>query len=296
MAKLTMEDCIVIQGPHYGDNTRIVIRQFLIKNPNVQIILSTYKESESLLNPWEKYLQDRGKVIYIFTEPPPRSEDCFWRTNFANQNLQRLTSYIGLKRADDLGFKYSLKVRSDTFLGKDRVINYFKDLLETYPLSSSLPGLRGRIIVGSHATISHSEREIYYPPFHVRDHWYFGYTQDILKFFDMDSPTWNRGCGIDVCSPESSLTRVWMADLKIDDCHALKDLLGRYFIVENFHVVEQCRIHVVAVDQQQWIIDMKEYLKHGSKYLQAFLSSLEDDRMSTTRETWEEMRIEACKE
>lgn len=293
---MILESCIVIQGLHYGDDTRTVIRQFMSKNPNILIIISTYEESKTMLDDWEKYLAIDGKLVYIFSHPPARTEEAFWNSNFANQNLQRLTSCVGLKYAEKLGFKYCLKIRSDSFLGKDHVIDYLKESVLSYPLLSCRIRPTGRIVVGSHATISHPEMEPDFAPFHIRDHWYFGYTEDLIGFFDLDSPTWNKGRGIDRCSPESSLTRVWMADLKINDSYTIRDLLGKYFIVEDFHFIEQCRTHVIAPDQQRWIVDMEAYRLGRADYLRQFLILLQDERISTTREQWDKMRIDVSKE
>ena len=76
------KSAIIIQGPHYGDYTRTVICEFLDRNENILIIVSTYIADKDKLDEWEKTLSSR--VIYIFSEIPEDTE--FHRTNYANQN------------------------------------------------------------------------------------------------------------------------------------------------------------------------------------------------------------------
>jgi hypothetical protein len=88
---------VVVQGPHYGEITRDVIRNFLGYNSRILVIVSTYSpEDDDLsrhLSAFENHMVLEGVLIYVFVKPPSEAEaPDFWRTNRWNQNLQRLTS------------------------------------------------------------------------------------------------------------------------------------------------------------------------------------------------------------
>ncbi len=284
---------IVVQGPHYGDSTRKVIREFLANNKDVLIIISSYEADASAMDDWERQLEAEGTAIYIFSAEPPRSNTEFWRTNFANQNLQRLTSYAGLKRADELGIEYCLKIRSDTFFAKRGIIDSMIDLLQKYPVCrppdfNESNTMRGRLIVSGHATMTDPAIIQHFPPFHIRDHWYFGFTKDVLRFFDIHSSAWNGGSGILQCSPESSMTRIWMKDLGIHAADTI-ELLARYFIVMDFERVEQFRIHFPAHEEAHWRMDEDEYRARGTAYFVDYLKRVENPLFFTSHSQWERM-------
>ncbi len=278
---------VIIQGMHHRQATETVIEQLVSKNKNILLIVSVVGHNISVL---ERDLIDEGKAVYIFLERPGVEKETFWKTNFANQNYQRLTSYAGLKYAESLGIQYSLKIRSDVFLGMNESIRHFIDLIQKYPLMPR-PGkvvdMLGRIVVGSHATITHPDVINSYAPFHIRDHWYFGFTRDLVRFFDLASPTWAGGAGIAQCSPESSLTVVWMKDLGIEATDA-RELLARYFIVEDYVRVEQCRTDDPKFDHM-WVMDMEDYKLRGAASVSDFINRVENPKLLTSHEEWKSM-------
>lgn len=278
------EAVIVIQGA-YSPETKTVILEFLSRNPNVLIICSTYPSARDSISDGEKALVEAGLLVFLFvTEPPQDLWPYFWETNHANQNLQRLSSYVGLEYARMLGIEFSLKIRSDTFLGKKEVIRYFKEQLETYPAQTQIAPseVKSRIVVSGQGTITTPG---FWAPFHVRDHWYFGHTEDLVKFFDISSESsWADGTGVAISCPESAMTCVWMKDLGITAIDT-RDLLARYFIIEDAAEIEQVRL----TQTQYWTLDYHKYKSEGIPYLRQVYATADSPGNVTTRDEWLKM-------
>jgi hypothetical protein len=265
-----------------------VLRQFVEKNPGVLIVLCTY---ETELSEWEENLVEQGALVVITIVEPPKSDIVFWQGNYANQNLQRLTSYVGLQYVAKRGIPYALKIRTDVFLGMREVVKYLVRLMDAYPLTSHDVNMMGRIVVSSHSTMSRPEVVDRFAPYHIRDHWYFGFTRDLLRFFDMSTESsWSGGAGIQCCSPESSLTIVWMKDLGIQ-VKDVRELLGKYFIVEDYYVVEQCRTRVTG-GEERWVTNLAEYEKRRATYLIEHMKRVELPLLFTTHTEWLKYRHE----
>lgn len=282
------EAAIILQGTYEHEYTKLVIERFVVLNPNVLIICSTYKMEDNFLSESERALVDAGNLVFLLiTEPSQDRWPHFWETNHANQNLQRLSSYIGLEYARMLGIQYSLKIRSDTFLGRHNVIRYFKEQLEEFPVKprEEPAKTKSRIIVSGQGTISNPA---FWAPFHVRDHWYFGHTDDLVKFFDITSKsTWGEGTGIAISCPESAMTCVWMIDQGIE-AEDIRELLGRYFIVENAADIEQVRV----TQTPYWQMDYERYKSEGISYLREIYATADSPGHTTTREEW--LQMEKC--
>lgn len=291
---------VVFQGVYVKNRTRAAIDETLSRNSRILVIVSTYLPSDeedgrrpigSFLSPFENACVASGILVFLFSTPPSEnSAPNFWRTNSANQNLQRLTSFIGLRYAKQHGIDFCLKIRCDTFLGRQEVIEYLRREVETrfppIPRDESKSKIRGRIVVTGQCTISDLSVEC--PPFHVRDHFFFGFTSDLLKFFDMTDQTkfgWRDGIGITTTVPESDLTILWMKSLGIEAMDT-RELLARYFVVEDASFVEQVRrVEVGGRVGDWWSVNLSRYLAEGAKYLEDFYSG-EDRRKVTTRQQW----------
>lgn len=287
---------VVIQGPYYKEYTKIVIDQTLFRNPDVLIILSTYllpeeetgqKPLGSFLSDTERELVNAGYVILVLIKAPTQ-EECpdFWRTNSLNRNLQRLTSFAGLRHAHFLGIEFSLKLRSDVFLGRHGLIRHLRREVETeFPLKprSGFEGrMKGRIVVSGQGTIT-DPRTWVPDPFHVRDHWYFGYTSDLLRFFDItDRSSWKNGSGLTAHNPESSMTQLWIKDLGLV-VDTPGELVARYMITEDAVFVEQIRL---APRPPGWMFDYTRYLREGIGYLNQVYSRADTPCCVTSHATW----------
>lgn len=215
---------IVIQGPYIKPQTERSVRIFLERNPpEILVIVSTYIAAEKLLSPFEKEILISkkgpyvGRLVFLFSDIPTSSE--FYKTNYWNQNFQRLTSYTGIKFAHDLEIPYVLKCRSDGFLGKDDICFYLKRYLDEYhpPPLSSLN--KGRIIVSDQTKVWKENLHCAQPigDYHVADYWLFAHTEDLLKYFDMSpGSSWDGGKGIGTkYAVETNLALCWMKNVGI---------------------------------------------------------------------------------
>ncbi len=271
---------IIVQGKYYPDITSVIFKEFINRNPGVKllIICSTYRSEIDLPTEEENKLIEKGQLLFLFVKEPSKEKyQSFWRTNNANQNLQRLTSFVGLKYAKDLGIKFALKIRSDTFLGEQNIVRTFISQLYKYPVFGK--EIKARIIVSGQGTISNLE---FWAPFHIRDHWYFGYTEDLLNFFDSTPKSnWKDGEGIETTCPESALTCVWLKDMRISVSNT-KELLSRYFIVHNAVDVEQVRLSQTLY----WKFNVKSYQLDGKNYLRSIYAEADCPGHTTTHQEW----------
>lgn len=121
----------VVQGPHHPEWTLNTLRILLERNNNCLVIVSTYRDF--VLNDFEtENLSPRGRLIFIFVKTPNKElYPDFWRTNFHNQNLQRLSSFVGIRYAkEELGICNVLKVRSDVILGRRDIFEFLNEMSE----------------------------------------------------------------------------------------------------------------------------------------------------------------------
>jgi len=152
--------CIVVQGPiDYVDNIIDTYEKF--KN---NVIISTSKISNHNL----QYLSEKGfKLINNeLTVNPGR----------ANFNNQVKNTYEGVKKANKLGFKYVLKIRSDIFI--DNLVEFINSL---------------------------NKDKIYFPAYHNYDG---GYLCDYMLFGSIDFmlKLWDIPLSNSNLPPETQLT------------------------------------------------------------------------------------------
>ena len=89
------EICLIIQGPSI--NVDIIKEKY--KDNNIPIIFSTWEGDE------RKY--DKNDIVLFNKIPKERG--------FQNVMLQQLSTYNGLIKAKELGFKNAIKIRSDSY-------------------------------------------------------------------------------------------------------------------------------------------------------------------------------------
>lgn len=87
--------CLIIQGP--SNNVAIIKEKY--KNINIQLIFSTWEGEENKYN---------ENDIVIFNKIPIEK-------GIQNVMLQQLSTYNGLLKAKELGFKNAIKIRSDAY-------------------------------------------------------------------------------------------------------------------------------------------------------------------------------------
>lgn len=266
------EYAIVIQGPYIKSVTDIVIRTFYEKtNDNTLIIISTYESAAGLITQWEKSTvrsQDH-RLQYIFLNASEKIiPKIFWETNFRNQNLQRLSSHAGLKVAQEFGAPYTLKCRSDAFLGIDDLCNTLhKSLIPLNPTGS--PRIQGRLVISDHAKrqCDQTAKHFRMGDYHIADHWMFGFTEDLISFFHISTDE-----NIISISPshsvETNLTERWMKEVGIPPTpNGIEEIVARYMVVVN-------NVDLEFVWMKKWH-SYERYKIQGKRHL---ILALEDEK------------------
>ncbi len=167
----TGEFAIVLQGPIElrDDFTLESVRFYRKMFPKCIIIISTWDNVD------ETFLERfRKENCYIVLSSFFKGGGC------GNVNYQICTSLAGIKKAKELGALYTLKCRSDLRIYREFVLEYLKSLVEMFPVPEpNLFGLKGRIISQSGGWGQ------LFMPYTLQDFIYFGYTDDLLNFFDI---------------------------------------------------------------------------------------------------------------
>jgi hypothetical protein len=251
---------VVIQGQHQGIMTRDIIRTFLGKNDEIIVIVATYLEEgmtvDNLLSPFEKTMVDEGVLVYLFIKKPDETRSEFWRCNVFNQNLQRLSSYVGLVYARSLGIEYSLKIRSDMWFDRVNVLNYLQEQVKVPVIPYIKPEwavgfkeaekVKGRIAITGSATFNASEKQPY--PYHIRDFWFYGHTEDLIRYFDMSVDTMPT-----FLAPESNLAIRWMNDMGLASATTL-ELTARYFVVVDPEDTQSQRVNTRKMPYDDYLV------------------------------------------
>lgn len=269
---------VILQGP-YHSHTQNSVRMFLERNDpaSVLVIVCTYLPLEdqpmgTFLSPYEKSIvidQEGpyvGRLIYQFVKLPSRTEyPEFWATNMEkNQNCQRLSTYAGLRLAENLSIPFVLKCRTDSFLGLPNVCDtLLQDYINKYPLlihpedEACREKIKGRIVTCDH-NARNSEHE------YISDFWYFGWTSDIMNLFTMKpGSAWNEGVGMSTGgNPEQNLIDCWKREVGIKKNYgaSIVELAARYFAVA-------CSIKMEFLWQER-CHNFDRYITEGKPYLE----------------------------
>lgn len=308
------EAAIILQGPRV-ESTPIAIKVFLERNdPAVLLIVTTYLPEDehqgntcvgSFLTQFEKdiIIDNRGpnvgRLIYLFLRTPDKNEfPEFWKSNFHNQNSQRLSTFIGLQFAHDLGIEFALKCRADSFLGMTNVCRFMAErytkFVPVMPPPTIPPKkikLRGRITVNDINTVRQQDctilgfhKQIY--PYRVCDFWFFGYTTDLMHYFDIrEGSQWDEGRGISATLPEveTNMVTLWMKEIGIDKDVQLGELLARYLAVADSSEVEYLRMKPGAPTTGRF----RDYERRGKNHLKQIQADLFGFNM-TSHERWKQ--------
>ncbi len=215
--------CIVIQGPCYP-RTQEIINYYLEHNKNTFLIFST----------WVSDLASRiaKHPNLIVTE----NEEPILTKQNANRMKQRLSTYKGIKIAEQLGFTHILKVRSDCLIRRSDVCNFLRDLQKSYPvLKIDNEKVHERIICGQVYS-----RNIYegFSHYHASDIWVFMNIFDAINYFTMDNidiyaETFMNKEGYTHSSihPESDFAQVWLLKVGVSKKMTNEEFFGRYFMI-----------------------------------------------------------------
>ena len=158
-----------------NDYTYNVLLWYRSLYPNIKIVVSTWKDDN--LNAFK----ERCKKIKVdvLENDYPQDPGC------GHVNYQIWSSLSGVKFFEnDNKIKYILKCRTDQEIGLPNFINYFKDLLEVFPVNNEM--LEKRIIFLSQGS-THK-----WIPFHVCDFISFGCKKDMIYLYDIPFQNSNK--------------------------------------------------------------------------------------------------------
>lgn len=157
---------IVIQGPLMLENsfTLETIKLYLRYFSNHKLILSTWVDSDAAA---VKIIKDLGVEI-ILNEKPLNG-------GIANINYQIISTSRGIMRAQDLGYEYVLKTRTDQRVYAKEVINFCYAAIKQFPLLKKFDQ--------NERIISFSMNTFKYRPYSVSDMINFGNIDDMYKYW-----------------------------------------------------------------------------------------------------------------
>lgn len=157
--------CIVIQGPikHEDKFTFETIKLYKKFYPSTPIIVSTWDTEPD---------DDLENLIHLCGE----DNVCISHYEKSNSiNYQRITSFAGVCKAQELGCKYILKTRTDQRIYMPQVLSFLIRLHEYYPIKVQCK-TKGRLITCGMSTFS---TRLY----NISDMLVFGKTEDILRYY-----------------------------------------------------------------------------------------------------------------
>lgn len=169
------EYAIVIQGPVSGF-TQESIKIYRKIFPKAVIIVSTWKNTDDRLANDLRNLADE----LILSDLPETS-------GLGNVNYQTKSSYEGMKRAYEMGIPYAMKTRTDQRIYAPLTFEYLKTLLDVFPVDESVSQYQKKRI-----TATPSENSMSYA-YWMCDFFYFGTSEDLMKFFDFPQDTRHFG-------------------------------------------------------------------------------------------------------
>ena len=235
------EYAVVIQGP-VNEFTAESVRVYRKIFPKAVIIVSTWVNTDERLA-----AELRGLADDVLLNEPPKT------SGLLNVNYQAKSSYAGIRRAYELGIPYVMKTRSDQRIYTPLMFEYFKSLLEVFPLDGRYSQWqKERIITDSGSHISKQ--------YFIRDFFYFGTSQDLMNFFDfppdpinyrgMTTEDWGKylfslkkwldadGIGRIQISPEIQLTKSYIKRFGPEGCESTlknfwEDVKGRFLMVSR---------------------------------------------------------------
>lgn len=157
------EVAIVLQGPLKTEDNFTVetVRLYKKYYPGTKIIVSTW-DTESDIN-LAKIKAECEVCVSHFVKDK------------AQDNYQRTNTLAGIRRANELGVKYVLKTRTDQRIYTPKVLSFFINLLEIYPLRIKCSA-KSRIITCGLSTFCNRL-------YNNSDMLLFGWTSDLLTYF-----------------------------------------------------------------------------------------------------------------
>lgn len=164
---------ILLQGPISVNEDK---GEFLYET--IKIYKKIFSDATIVLSTWELNSKtfERFKQLNIKIIQNKEPNDLRFGS-VRNIDRQILTTNSGLKYLKEKNILYSLKTRTDWRIYKPHSHYFLKNIVQTFPSESNL--MNGRIIMTSMMT---SKFKIY----GIADTLQFGYTSDLLKFWDSE--------------------------------------------------------------------------------------------------------------
>ena len=242
---------ICMQGP-WSKYTENIIKHYHDIEPQCPIFLCTYDDAP--IDILQKLHDTMGLKYVLLDEKSFVSGE-------RNRNKQRITSFNALNLAHqniNKQLHFAVKVRTDHVL-VDKFSKRMMDLIMKYPINSKLK--HGNYIIQNDRIIvcdKHTTLETFWGSFHIADLFMFGNMYDLLAYWSIDNPFWNKNEDVSilengithaylpagVVSPESEFTQLWMKHLRIENFYnEIACLLADRFIVVdlveyNYHILK----------------------------------------------------------
>ena len=216
---------IVVQGPLVVDDDFTLDTVLLYKDyfPNSKIIVSVW-EDEKGTSSWNPNITEGIDIVYSKRPELP---------GYQNTNMQLTTSYAGIKRAKECGYKYAMKLRSDMrFYSPDllRYMYFFMKQIKANPMGVQ------------------KERLVIFPPryeyfFFFCDFFMFGNIDDMLNYWNSEDLFSNEYVG------ESAEVMIAQRYARKTGIYIENDLsnLKQYkeVLLNNFAIVDDKSLHYI---------------------------------------------------
>lgn len=166
---------IVIQGPvsRDCDYTLETIRLYNKHFSNTKIILSTWDDED------KNYLElfKRENVEVVLSQKPSF-------IGITNVNLQIESTTNGIKKAQELGFEYVIKTRTDQRIYSTNIKEFLFNILKTFPLKEGIEIQKQRLVACSLNTFK-------YRLYGISDMFLFGHIDDMILYWCHEHDTRN---------------------------------------------------------------------------------------------------------
>lgn len=232
---------VIIQGPIYkkDDFTLETIRLYKKLFLGADIIVSTWNTEDS--NYIEKIKEEKIEVI-LSSEPEIPGP--------SHINFQLKSTSVGIKRAEESGAEYILKTRTDQRIYGVNVLDFFHNLLKTFPPKTGYKQ-KERVIGVSLNTFK-------YRLYDLSDMVVFGLLEDMKLF-------WSAAPDNRPYKDDANLTQGEFSRLRICEMYLTSEFLkniGRelkWTIEDSWQAMAD---HFIVVDQQSLDLYWHKYNKH----------------------------------
>lgn len=164
---LFKDHAIILQGPIREEEnfTLETVKLYIRCFPGVHVIISTW---EGVNDEIKNDILNAGGILVESRKPNA--------SGAGNINMQLTSSLAGVKKAEEIGCKYSVKTRTDQRIYSNDFLQYFSNLVKLFP-SSNTDTVRERIVYISFG------KSFRYLPFNLCDFISYGATSELLKLY-----------------------------------------------------------------------------------------------------------------